>query len=182
GAAEPRHADPLADGEAGDDGSDRRYPADDFMTRNNRQLRLRKLAVDHVQIGPAHSASCDFNEQVAWSRRRSRPPLGQQRRAWLFEHHRPHGRHGCLSSLRFLNRTLAIMPQTKAHRFVPSGLLQSDSRLPSRPAKAGSIDPDRRRKAMRRFVFALAVLGAAVMAARAQDTIPELKGTLAGKG
>jgi len=35
---------------------------------------------------------------------------------------------------------------------------------------------------MRRFVFALAVLGAAVMAARAQDTIPELKGTLAGKG
>jgi len=35
---------------------------------------------------------------------------------------------------------------------------------------------------MRRFVFALALLGAAIAVARAQDTIPDLKGTWTGKG
>jgi len=35
---------------------------------------------------------------------------------------------------------------------------------------------------MRRFVFALALLGAAMVAARAQDMIPDLKGTWTGKG
>ena len=35
---------------------------------------------------------------------------------------------------------------------------------------------------MRRFVFALALLGAAATAAPAQDAIPDLKGTWTGKG
>ena len=35
---------------------------------------------------------------------------------------------------------------------------------------------------MRRFVFALALLGAAATAASAQDAIPDLKGTWTGKG
>jgi len=35
---------------------------------------------------------------------------------------------------------------------------------------------------MRRFVFALAFLGAAIAVACAQDTIPDLKGTWTGKG
>jgi hypothetical protein len=39
-----------------------------------------------------------------------------------------------------------------------------------------------RRKAMRCFVFALALLGIAATAARAQDAIPDLKGTWSGKG
>ena len=37
-------------------------------------------------------------------------------------------------------------------------------------------------EAMRYFVFALAVLGAAATSARAQDAIPDLKGTWSGKG
>jgi hypothetical protein len=38
------------------------------------------------------------------------------------------------------------------------------------------------REAMRCFVFALALLGAAATAAPAQDAIPDLKGTWSGKG
>jgi hypothetical protein len=40
----------------------------------------------------------------------------------------------------------------------------------------------RRRKAMRCFVFALVLLGTAATVARAQDAIPDLKGTWTGKG
>jgi hypothetical protein len=39
-----------------------------------------------------------------------------------------------------------------------------------------------REKAMRYFVFAFALLGAAAASARAQDAIPDLKGTWSGKG
>jgi hypothetical protein len=39
-----------------------------------------------------------------------------------------------------------------------------------------------RREAMFRYVFALAILGAVVTPVRAQDAIPDLKGTWTGKG
>src|SRR5712692_8432963 len=39
-----------------------------------------------------------------------------------------------------------------------------------------------RRKAMKYIVFALALLGAAITGANAQDAIPDLKGTWTGKG
>src|SRR5712692_11428950 len=42
--------------------------------------------------------------------------------------------------------------------------------------------PQHGREAMRCFVFALALLGAAATAAPAQDAIPDLKGTWSGKG
>jgi hypothetical protein len=47
--------------------------------------------------------------------------------------------------------------------------------------RAGGCDP-RRREAMRFFVFALVLLGTVASAARAQDAIPDLKGTWTGKG
>jgi hypothetical protein len=46
----------------------------------------------------------------------------------------------------------------------------------------GAGDDQRRRKAMRYLVFALALLGGATAVAHAQDAVPDLKGTWTGKG
>src|SRR5215470_17466077 len=54
------------------------------------------------------------------------------------------------------------------------------SRKPATPLDERS--PAAREEAMRRLVFALAFLAAALTSARAQDAIPDLKGTWSGKG
>ena len=37
----------------------------DFVAGNQRQLGVNKLAVQHMQVGPAHSASAHFDEHLA---------------------------------------------------------------------------------------------------------------------
>ena len=64
GVAQPRHADAVADIEAfgrraffGDD-------ADDFMPGNDRQLAVSEVAIDDVQIGAAHAAGANLDQQL----------------------------------------------------------------------------------------------------------------------
>ena len=64
GRAEPRHADAVADGEALDARAERRDLADDLVAENERQLGMRQLAVDDVQIGAAHAAGRDLDEDL----------------------------------------------------------------------------------------------------------------------
>ena len=64
GPAEPRHADPVADLETVD-----RFPlfddvADDLVPGHQWQFRVGKLAVDDVQIGPAHRAGPHLNQDL----------------------------------------------------------------------------------------------------------------------
>src|SRR5947199_6619661 len=46
----------------------------------------------------------------------------------------------------------------------------------------GRLQPSAGEETMRHLVFTLALLGAATTSARAQDAIPDLKGTWSGKG
>ena len=89
--AEPRHTDALAEREAGHARSDRRDTADDFMSRHDRKLRVRQVAVDHVQIGTAHPASGDLYQDFAAGRLRDRPLAQNQRRLRPIQNHRAHG-------------------------------------------------------------------------------------------
>ena len=61
-----------------------------FMTRNERQARVRQLSVDDVQVSTAHCASLDSDPNLAGARFRFRTPLQLERHPWLPEHHRAH--------------------------------------------------------------------------------------------
>ena len=81
GPAEPRHAQAAAV----------LGQAHDLVAEDERQLRVRKLAVDDVQVGAAHPAGAHLEQQLT----RPRLGIGQlrlaQRLSRPVEHHRPHG-------------------------------------------------------------------------------------------
>jgi predicted porin len=62
GMPHPRHAHAIAYAEAFDAGADFRYHTDDLVSRNERQLRMRQIAVDDVQIRAA-DATCAYVDQ-----------------------------------------------------------------------------------------------------------------------
>ncbi|ABA51266.1 hypothetical protein BURPS1710b_A1017 [Burkholderia pseudomallei 1710b] len=101
-APEPRHADTLADRETLRERAERGHRADDLVPRNHRPLRIAQIAVDDVQIGPAHAARVHVDQQLP-RRRHGVRQLGfaQPRRAAV-EYHRAHqrapGRRACASS------------------------------------------------------------------------------------
>ena len=86
--AEPGDADGVALGEtlARSDSA-----ADDLVTRHERQPGVRQLAVDDVEVGAAHAAGRDGDEDLAL-RRLGIGQLGlAERRARRVENHRTHG-------------------------------------------------------------------------------------------
>ena len=80
GPAQPGHADPLAG--AGD-------PADDLVAGHDRQ-RPGDVAVHHMQIGPAHAAGRDLDQELARTGLGHRPLDHAQRQAGPIELHRAH--------------------------------------------------------------------------------------------
>src|SRR5690606_29161889 len=70
GPAEPGHTDALALDEALDLAAERRDRAHDLVAEDQRQLRLGELAVEHVQIRPAHAAAANANQDLVGSRDR----------------------------------------------------------------------------------------------------------------
>jgi hypothetical protein len=76
GPAEPGNSDALSRRYADDIRTDCLNPSHDFMTRNDRQFRMRKLSIDHVQIGAADAAGRNTDAYLArnwfWI-----PPFGQ---------------------------------------------------------------------------------------------------------
>ncbi len=92
GMPEPGNADPLAQLETADAFAQRIDAADNLVTRDDRQRRLRQLAVHHVQVGATDAASQYLDPQLPWPRLR----LGQfaqlQRLANLFQQHGAHRR------------------------------------------------------------------------------------------
>src|SRR5438105_6953826 len=67
GRAEPGHADPLADAELGT-AAERGDAADDLMPRDDREPRVGQFAVDEVQVGAAHAARGDLDDDLAGRR------------------------------------------------------------------------------------------------------------------
>ena len=91
GPAEPRHADPVADRKAVGRFALLDDRADDLVPGNERQFRIGELAVDDMQIGPAHRTGPHRDQHLTRSRTRRRqfrrderpPSLSQQLRMHL---------------------------------------------------------------------------------------------------
>ncbi len=67
GVAEPWDPDALAQFQPGDSGSDNIDPADDFVTGDDRHKRVRKFAVDDMQIRAADAAGGDLDADLPGS-------------------------------------------------------------------------------------------------------------------
>src|SRR5262249_12296696 len=69
---------------------------DDLMAQDDRQSRRRRASLDLVELGMAHAAGGDFDEQLAVAGLRHRQVfelqvlLGASERADFFQHHRLH--------------------------------------------------------------------------------------------
>ena len=72
GPSEPRNADAFADPKTSDAFTEFFDVSDDFVSWNQRQLRIRQLTVDNVQIGAANRARRHAHEHFAraWMRNR----------------------------------------------------------------------------------------------------------------
>jgi hypothetical protein len=68
GKAEPGHADTVPNGKALHALAFFYHGADDFMSGNQRQLRLGQFAVHHMQVGPAHAASVNAEQNLLRAR------------------------------------------------------------------------------------------------------------------
>ena len=69
--SQPRHADAVADGKAFGARAKRRHMADDLVAENERQLGMGELAVEDVEIGAAHAASRDLDQDLVRPGRRA---------------------------------------------------------------------------------------------------------------
>src|SRR5438093_5201655 len=72
GPSEPGNADSRADGMRRDTLAERRNAADNLVPRNDRQLRVRQLAVDDMEIGAAYAAGLDLHEHFTGAGPRQR--------------------------------------------------------------------------------------------------------------
>ena len=87
GVAEPRNADPLADRESGDPLPHCRNAPHDLVAGHDRKPRVRQLAIHDMQIGPAHTAGGDLDQNFAGRRAGHRPLSHDQRSTRPLEHH-----------------------------------------------------------------------------------------------
>ena len=90
--AEPGNADPVADREPADALAQCVNDTDDLVARDERQLRIGEIAVNHVQVGPADGAGFDPQSDLTRSRDRIGPILQDQLRPRSLKHHRAHRR------------------------------------------------------------------------------------------
>ena len=89
GVAEPRHADPGARRER-DAGARRLDPADDFVTRDDRQLGIGQVAVDDVQVRAADAAGLDAQPNLAGAGNGLGPVLEREPFTGSPQRHRAH--------------------------------------------------------------------------------------------
>ena len=91
GAAEPRHADPLADLEAIGLRPHFRHLADDLVAGHHRIAADRQFPVDKMEVGAADPAGQHADEHLCRSRLRNLTFLEAELLARPPDHHRPHG-------------------------------------------------------------------------------------------
>lgn len=90
GVPEPGHADPRTGRRTHNARADRLDDADDLVAGHDGIDRLRKVAVDDVQIGAADRAGLDPDANLAGPGDRVRPFLRNEGRAGRAQNHRPH--------------------------------------------------------------------------------------------
>src|SRR5262245_44753853 len=87
GMPQPGDADTIARAERTHSGTNGFDAADNFMAGYDGQLRLREVAVDHVQIRATDATGCDLDQNLAETRLRVWNASRLQRRARLVEQH-----------------------------------------------------------------------------------------------
>src|SRR5207302_1093881 len=97
GATEPRDTDAVADREPFDVPRKRPDTANDLVTRNDRQ-RPMDVAVDDVQVGPAHAACGNLDQHIVALRLLNLARDLAQRLAGTVELHGDCGGHGAYST------------------------------------------------------------------------------------
>ena len=90
GRAEPRNSDAVPRAEPQGFRTARLHDADDLVPEDERELRLRELAVENVEVGPADRAGRDAEEHLAGTRDRVGNVRGPERTARNVEKHRLH--------------------------------------------------------------------------------------------
>src|SRR5215216_551395 len=97
GVAEPRHANALPAREPTDAVANDGDAANDLVAGDDRQLGVRQLAVDDMQVGAADAARRNLDHNLAGGRRRHRPLPHHERAAGPLEDHCAHHGHEGLS-------------------------------------------------------------------------------------
>ena len=90
GPPEPRHPDPSAGREPARGGAVLFHDAHDLVSEDQRQLRVGQLTGLDVEIGAAHAAGLDPEEDLVGPGPRSLDPTGHDRFAGPLQHHRVH--------------------------------------------------------------------------------------------
>ena len=89
--AQPRNADALTRIEFLHARAHGRYFADDLMAGNHAPAECRQIAVNNVQIGAAHAAGGNSNQQLARTRRRRVSAHELKWCSWFARLHYAHG-------------------------------------------------------------------------------------------
>jgi hypothetical protein len=66
GVSKPRDSDAIARRERNDVVAYPFDPADDLVSRDDRDCRLRQITVDDVKVGPAHAARQHSHDYLSW--------------------------------------------------------------------------------------------------------------------
>jgi len=85
--AQPWDADALTHRQALNTLSYRIDPANDLVTRNNWHMRIGKLAIDDMQVGPANAAGGDLDPNLPWPGLPVRQLCPYKRSFELGQHH-----------------------------------------------------------------------------------------------
>ena len=116
GAAEPRHADPLADVEAVGARAHLRHLADDLVAGHDRVAADRQFAVDEVEVGAADAAGKHADEELRRPRLGNLAFLEAELLARPPDHHRPHAGHPAINARRRPSRRHAGAPCSRRDR------------------------------------------------------------------
>ena len=90
GIAQPGNADPFANFQGCDPGTECIHPADHLMAGHDRIGDVRQFSIDDMQIGPAHAAGGDLDAHIAGPGDRIFPRLKPKRRAGRRQDHGVH--------------------------------------------------------------------------------------------
>jgi DNA-binding MarR family transcriptional regulator len=119
GPTEPGHPHPLARSKALSPGPETLDDSHDLVTGDQRELRIRQLAVDDVEVGAAHAAGTHPQEHLAGAGIGEREVALGERTPGLLEHHRAHGASLATATIVNVVNDLAVDAVTVANRLRP---------------------------------------------------------------
>jgi hypothetical protein len=91
GRTKPRNADPVAGLKISNLRAFLDNPANDFVTRDEREFWVWQFAINDVQIRAAHSAGIDSDQDLVRCRYGNRQFPEDESLSWLFQNHGSHG-------------------------------------------------------------------------------------------